>query len=303
MRKWFFILTFLATIFVGSGSEAISIDQGLFSLRLMPGESVTKTITITNTDTIERTYRLVLQDFTATDESGTPTFISESEPRLTSTLDGWITWSENTLKLIAGESREVAFTIHVPAEAAVGGHYGALLFASTASNEQGGAIESRMGPLIVLAVGPAERSALTVVSFVTERTIMSHLPAVFATRLQNSGLTPVAAKGSVTITNLFGTPSAVLDFNASGGHVLPQSRRQFQTAWQRQEVPAQTAEVVKEWKNFGFGYYTAWLTLEDGTGDVISAQTSFWIIPWQLIGLSVLFVLALFGFLRRQKSL
>ncbi|MEK7665727.1 MAG: DUF916 domain-containing protein [Patescibacteria group bacterium] len=295
-----FSISLIVLVSIAFVARAVIIDQGLFSLRMMPGESRTETVLITNTDTVPRRYRLVLRDFIATDETGVPQFISESEPRLASSLVDWISWPEDEISLVAGESREVPFTIIVPTEADFGGYYGALLFNSSLESQQGGVIESSIGSLIVLTVGEVQNADLELTAFKAEQKIWSHLPVSFLVRTKNVGSIPVAPTGRITITNLLGSSSTVLDVNPSGGNVLNAQTRQFETVWQRVEVTKDSMEIVKEWKNFGFGYYTAWLMLEDGSGEVTSARASFWVIPWQLISLAFLVFVMLLAMTRRK---
>lgn len=108
---------------------------------------------------------------------------------------------------------------------------------------------------------------------------------------QNSGTVHLKPQGVIRVTNMFGGTSAVIPVNAAGGNVLPDSNRVYSAKWQKAELPENASELVKEWKNFGFGPYTATLILNYGeTNQVVSAETSFWVMPWMLV---VLFIILL----------
>ncbi len=58
-------------------------------------------------------------------------------------------------------------------------------------------------------------------------------------------------------------------------------------------MDASSSEWSKEWHNFAFGRYTAELAVTYGsTNKLITAKTSFWVIPWMvtLAGLAVLVI-------------
>ena len=291
------LLFFFFALLLPQSVSALTIQPSSFFYELSPGAEVSGIVTIQNEASEARTYHLVLQDVTSTDEEGTPEFFAEGVVTETS-LASWLSFPSENMTLAAGETRDVLFTIHVPDGAESGGYYGALLFSSS-QGEAESRLETRVGPLILVSVG-AEEAQLELVDFSTERSWYGHLPATFTLHLRNDGVVPVQPTGTITISNMLGSTASVLALNEDGARVLPGVTRRLASSWQRQEVTADSAEVVKEWKNFGFGYYTAWLTVENGAGDVITGRTSFWVIPWQLLlGACLLIALVLFVCRRR----
>ncbi|MFH1433812.1 MAG: hypothetical protein ABIG32_02870, partial [Candidatus Uhrbacteria bacterium] len=64
-------------------------------------------------------------------------------------------------------------------------------------------------------------------------------------------------------------------------------------------LPDDTLEIVKEFKNFAFGRYTAELLFVDDPGGANYVRTvSFWVIPWQLIIVVVVLLLLLVGLVK-----
>ncbi len=151
-------------------------------------------------------------------------------------------------------------------------------------------VNTEVGTLVFLNVPGDARTEGSLASF-DAPPIVSHLPEVFATRVHNSGQTTLVPTGSIVVTNMFGAESAQLTLNPDNARVLEGSTRRFETTWQKTEVPNETPEIVREWKNFGFGYYRATLALQIGEGQTINAQTTFWVIPWQLILTAVILIL------------
>ena len=103
----------------------------------------------------------------------------------------------------------------------------------------------------------------------------------------------------------------MLDANVSQGNVLPGSIRRFEIVWNELNEDSVSSKdkdtdkdtpVVKEGEKIGFfqavkmqkenfaiGKYTANLDLDYSDGDkkTASSQTSFWVIPWQILSLVI----------------
>lgn len=273
------LFSFFALL-LGTPVHAFTIQPPSFFYELAPSEEATGIVRIQNDTDYEVTYRPLLQDVTSVDEDGTPIFFDEGVVTPTS-LVSWLEFETVEITLVAGESRDLPFTIRVPSEGAFGGYYGALLFSSFQGKDEN-QIETRVGTLLVLSVAESPRS-VEIDSFYVEHSWFQHLPVTFVTRLRNDGQSPAQPTGTITITNMLGSTTSVLTFNESGAHIFPGTVRRLQSTWQRIEVPAEANEIIKEWKNFGFGYYTAWLSLTGEGGEAKIASLNFWVIPWQII--------------------
>lgn len=290
------LLSFIFLL-LGPPVQALTVQPSSFFYELAPAEETTGAVRIQNDTDNEVTYRPLLQDVTSVDEDGTPIFFDEGVTTPTSLIN-WLEFETTAITLTAGESRNLPFTIRVPADAYFGGYYGALLFSSSQGNDEN-RIETRVGALIVLSVteGPSD---VEIDSFSVEHSWFQHLPVTFVTRLRNDVESPVRPAGTITITTMLGSTAAVLPFNESGAHVLPGTVRRLENTWQQAEVPAEASEIVKEWKNFGFGYYTAWLSLTNESGEAKIVHLNFWVIPWQII-MGLGFILSVIVFLCRSR--
>lgn len=303
-RKIIFILFALVfAVLKPSGfAEATSIWPLSLELTAAPGESVTGSVLLTNNSTATTNYLPTKRDFSAsTDESGTPIFAS-ADTVLPNALSAWIDTSEETIALVPGESREVHFTIHVPEIAQPGGYYTALLFAENTTVGQV-SVNSQIGALVFLTVTGEAQVQGSLIAFDAPKKIVFHLPEHFSTRIANSGQTTLKPSGSIVIENMLGQESANLNFNTQSARVLQNSTRHFETIWQKVELPSGTSELVAEWKNFGFGPYRATLALNlEPNEQVINAQTTFWVIPWQLIALSIGLILIIILLAKRRHQ-
>lgn len=280
------ILTSLAPL---EAAHAITYNPIKVSLEGDPGEILSGTINVSNNQSIPVTMNPIVLDFTSTreDEKGIPNF--DVPTNYLYGLKDWVTFENAGQILAPGASAELRYLIQIPMDASPGGHYGAVLFQERDEEIAPGdavaiGITGLTGPLLLLRVNGDVTEEGTVLEFYRDKTWYSSLPTALFTRFQNGGSVHLQPSGFISVTNMWGNEVARLNVNEEQGNVLPGTVRRFDNTWQRTELPADTAEIVKEWKNFGFGKYRAELTFVYGTGNVtLDAAQSFWIIPWQLI--------------------
>jgi len=270
--------------------SALTISPVLIEYEVEPGDAIVGSVKLSNETEATETYYPSVQDFVSTDEtSGSPSFVGMADTR---SLVKWVSFTRTSYTLEPGESVFVAYNLVIPQEALPGGYTGALLFSSSPGEvgEGLGAVGAT-GPLLLVRVAGDLVEKGSVTDFSVKQDSSTSLPVDFAIRFQNDGNVQVKPSGVIRITNMFGGTAAVIPVNEAGGNVLASSARQFSASWQKTELPDGASELVKEWKNFGFGPYTATLILNYGeSNQVSSATTTFWVMPWMLV---VLFVILL----------
>ena len=140
--------------------------------------------------------------------------------------------------------------------------------------------------------------------FRSEASSYTHLPAVFTLRVENMGSVHQKPVGQIFIKNFLGRQVASVQVNADSRNVLPNSARVFRAVWQKETVADTTSEFAKEWSNFALGPYTATVVLNYGSrGQTVTANASFWVLPWMvfflyLVLLSLLVALLWIGLKR-----
>jgi len=184
----------------------------------------------------------------------------------------------------------------VPANADPGGHYAVVFFGNQPSMAQGGSIglSGKLGTLILLTVAGdiVEQGRIVSFDLTNPRSFYEHLPISFTALFENTGNVHLMPHGEITITNMFGRTSDRIPFNkepiGGGKNVLPNTSRHLEAVWTKGplEVKAQNFidTVNVEFHNFALGRYTAALDLHYGpSNQAAAANTTFWVIPWQLI--------------------
>lgn len=265
------------------------VEPGRNEVILDRGQHVTKYISITNRINKTVNYVLSKEDLVGSDSPDTPVRLLGDEKGPYSIKD-FIQPEVDSFSLKFGEKITIAVDISVPEEAEPRGYYGALIISTTpglnedgtVTNEaKGGArIVSRIGSLFLVKVNGEGREESSLHDFKTigpKRTIFTNPPEGFEVALKNTGTVHLVPYGTVTIKNMVGKTVDILPINAYFS--LPDSIRYIQTTWD---------------KKFGFGRYTADLSLYKGYGtENAQATIAFWILPWKIIIIVVLSILIL----------
>jgi hypothetical protein len=271
-------------------ASAITLSPPQMDFTVNPGDVVADVLRLYNETGHPVKLRLEAWNFTQKegDElSGTPDFYSANENRTGYELSSWLEFDEEEFILGPQERTNKQISIRVPANASPGGYFGALHVRMGAVDEEfepQGASVSLVGytaSLIFLRVQGENIEDLDVAQFSGDRYTYSHLPVDLRIRLQNSGSVHLRPVGNVFITDMFGRQVASLEFNSKFSSVLPGMARRFDVRWTRRNLPEGTSEYQQQLKNFGFGKYEALLVVNYGEDNsVISAEYSFWVLPW-----------------------
>ncbi len=310
----------LAGLSVHHSAQALSLVPPSLEYSVKPGDVVADQVKLYNEQDQSMTVTPSSANFGAKDETGQPDFTFDAP---SADLASWITLDTSPLTIKPSDRATIAFTITVPKNAEPGGHYAGIFFATGAPKEGQVAVQSKIGTLIILSVAGNEKELASIVETGVNNAqkTLSRLPVSFFARIRNTGNVHVRPEGSVTIKNMFGRVSAVIPVNDVRGAVLPKSIRRFEMSWSKgadvcDQEPDGTSkpcgffqQVGAEWRNFGFGTYTASFDLTYGkTSKALSDSVSFMIIPWRLLlveflALVLLVVVFLFGIRRYNRAI
>lgn len=280
-----------ATPVAAQNSAGIGVSPAIIepNEQLEPGATITRTITISNLESRERTLFLVPRVIERFDRSSTPIFADRSDESTGLEIVDWISLSTEELTLAAGGEETVTVTIAVPESAPPGSHFAGIRIAADAPRlrESGAGISYGVSGIVSVVVAGETSARASIRAFATDKFIYGTKEVTFSARVENEGNVLVQPNGFVQINNMFGTEVASLDVNNSLARVVPGNERTFQVEWQEE--------------NPGFGRYEALITLSyesDEGSRTITSTVSFWILPTNIIypALGVLAVLLLIVF-------
>lgn len=271
--------------------HAVTVSPIVVEYDLDPGKAAAGNLKITNEGSSAEVFYPVAADCVAANDQGQPKCMLDG--RATNSLISWVSFDKKMVALEPGESESVNFNIAVPKTAAPGGYYGGLFFSTSSDKKtvEGLSTNSAVGPLLLLTVNGNVTVKGKMTDFSVKQPSGSSLPVNFAIEFANQGTVHVKPTGYVKIDNMFGSTVAVLPINRPENpndrahSVLPGSSFLFNTAWDKMPGvdPKRASEFQKEWKNFGFGPYTATAVLSYGDKLVEQKSVQFWVMPYLLI--------------------
>lgn len=301
-----FILCSIALLLVPFLSQATSLSPSVLEISGSRGGIVDSTFMIFNPGASEQMYFLDLLGFQPTDETGTPSFL----PKETQSdgLVSWIDFPFSEITVPAQSKIEVPFQVVIPDDVSSGGYYAAIT-ASTAPTDivatNGAIVEAKTAILVLFTVEGETVEKLELLDFrILEKG--GSLPlGSYQFRVQNQGNVHLTPRGEIRVSNLFGRTIASMDTNSAEGRVLPASTRLFTESFEEEWDLTWLQAAGYQLRYLMFGPLTAELTLSYGTDEILSAQTSFWLIPWELISLvfaTILLLLVVYRGLKRVSS-
>jgi len=307
MRGYVFLSALVVSLLTPiSYISALTISPVTVEVSGDPGVTLRGELELFNEQNLPKTFYSSFENFEPSGETGSPRFVGAG-PGLAQWLD-----TTDQIVLQSNETIKVPYTITIPADAEPGGYFAAIFWGeqnpdTLAAGEL--AIGGRLGVLILLRVNGAIEEGAGIIDFAPAdgAWLRAHVPVEFSYRFNNTGGDRVVPEGSVRITNLFGQEVATFDANPQRGSVLPASTRRYGVTWSSGAAPQPEASfgalLAHEWQQFRLGWYRAELTLNwqhDG-GDVLRATTSVMLIPWRLLLVGLVILVAGLGVLRQYN--
>lgn len=264
---------------ISFAQASLSISPLKHELTIENGKERSEIIKVTNNSDTPVTLYTSKEDFIAGDDTGTPTFVKPQDQTSDEySLSNWIRIENENITLAARETREVRFTVTVPANGEPGGHYGAIFFSPGAPSGAQVAVVQRLGVLVLINVPGDIRIAGSLESFqigkklenaFTPTNDFRSFPIAFETKFKNEGNTHLKPTGKIELVDENGetlknvgkesivSPAGafigekMVDYipvNDGLGNVLPKSERRFESVWEGfgyQELQADGTKMVK----------------------------------------------------------
>lgn len=291
-----------STVTGGSGN-GLKVSPVTTNLVINKGETKVVTVYVQNVTKSSITLQAIINDFTSSDnESGQPALLLDPNQYAPShSLKRYVAPIDN-FTLQPGEQKGVSASITIPQSAAAGGYYGAVRFAPASTTSGGNVtLSASVGSLILVKVPGDFKEDLKLLSM-DVRTSPEESPRVVFTgssglvaaiRFQNQGDVQEQPFGKVLLKQ-GDKQLASFEINNTTprGNVLPDSTRKFTINLDKVGFFGQYTLVG----NFGYG----------SNGQLLSGQTTFYVIPVALIiavvALLLVILFAIFGLPRMVKA-
>lgn len=283
------IITIISTHPTHAADVSIVVSPPRFDIEGQPGEIVQKTLKVTNNDPDrELILKAFPVDFLVQDDQGTPIKVSESASGRY-LASPWFTLERDELVLAPKTTEQLTVIITIPKDALPGGHYSGVFFEPITSRGQKLTISytaAQVGSLFGITVpGDIKYDAL-IKDFKVKNYLSEFGPINFETIIENQSDTHIRPVSTIVIHDMIGRKLANLALNEL--NIFPYASRNLTGTW----------DTV-----WGFGRYTATLSLTYGPNLETSRTLYFWIMPYRLIAavlIVLLVLLVLFIVVRRH---
>jgi len=299
----FLALSFAIYLISAHPAQAIVVSPVTVEHELAPGMSATGNVRVSNDTNEEETYYVSIQTFIAKGEEGEQQYLPETD---VAGLPSWFSLSTKSITLQPKESKEFEYTINVPPNGEPGGHYATLFFSTTPSDGPGSnvGIAAKTGIIFLVNVTGDIKESAVIESFTANNNIVSHLPEFMSLRIRNDGSVHLRPEGVLAVRNMWGGIVARVAANPNKSAILPNSVRRLNVWWAKSNDIDNSGtffgELKNEWKNFGFGRYSATVDVYYGSKKtpLVPKTVTFWVIPWRLLTVFIIIALILMGIMQ-----
>lgn len=307
----FLLLTFLFTtrpIFAQQQPLDLTASPVFFEFSTEKGATLKDKIRVRNNTAASISLQVGLQRLAP----GANSEVELSDPKTGDEFVSWLNIENQTINARPREWTDIPFTIKIP-ETAAFGYYFAFLLTQAPPEQEAGTAKVAGGvavPVLLNVKAPGAIAKGELLEFKPKVFINEYLPVEFSARISNTGNVHIKPRGNIFIRGAGGKDLAILEVNQALGSVLPQAARSFESAWTdgflvREPGEGGKTKLTINWNkltDFRIGRYSAYLlaVYDDGTKDVaFEGTTAFWVIPYKLIGGTLLALLALIFAIRK----
>lgn len=275
--------------------QALEISPTVLNLTADPGDNIEAKISLRDIIATSVVVSSQLNDFTAKGDDGTPQLLLDEGQSSPYALKQWIDpIPEVTLK--PKQVQSVPVTIRVPKDAAPGGYYAVVRYTTRAPEikDTGVALSLSLGTLIFLRVNGDAKEELAIDQFYASKDASSGwlfeaAPVDFSVKFKNSGNVHEQPTGQIVITDMYNNKVATVNVNLRRDNILPSSSRKF--------TQALDSAVIGD--KILFGQYKAEIKVTYGaSGQTLTSNLSFWVIPWRTIILGIILLVSAFFAIR-----
>lgn len=265
----FVILNFIFSQEARATDISLVVSPPRTDLAIKPGETLQKTIKVTNTSSEELILSAEAIDFIVNDDAGTPIKVTtEASGRFLASP--WFTLETSELVVPPKETSTLTVIITAPKDALPGGHYAGIFFEPKERRGEKKTVSytnAQVGSLFALNVEGDIKYDAVIKDFSVKNYLSEFGPIDFSLTLENQSDTHISPETSIVVTDMLGRKFEPIKLDSI--NIFPFTGR------------TQTARWEQIW---GFGKYVATVSVVYGpSGAITSRDLPFYIIPYRLI--------------------
>lgn len=264
---------------------SIGMAPNSLVLNLKPGEKHSGDITIWNLGHNSTKYTVSIDGFRQIEnKAGTAIRLpKEEEKNSPYSASSWITTNKQDITLIPNKNEKLLFEIKVPLDIAYG-EYNAMISFISENNQHssttGAQTTLSSGVPILIKIGDNFIEKAQLLDFSTPQKTYEKPNLDFHTQIKNIGNTHISPVGEIVLTNIFNQEVGRIQFNPNRKSILRENTGTYETNWTTRQILSKENKVI-------LGPIKANLTItyrayQPGFAP-LTAQLSFWIIPWRII--------------------
>jgi len=269
------------------------VGPGRTEVRINPGETVTRYITVANRIASGRAFSFSVEDMSGTAD-GSENVVLLGDQSGPYSLRDYISFPTEAVTLDLNTRATIPVTISMPPDAEPGGYYGAVLVSThevlTEDSATGARspMIARVGTLFFITVPGASDVAgeLLDVSTTNQQVWYQSGPVDINILFENKGSVHLNPYGEVRVTNMLGDEVGFVKLDP--WFVLPKSLRVREITWDRE---------------FLLGRYNFTVQVNRGYEDIVDTRSFvIWVLPWKIVlgvFVAIFFVLFIIRFFFR----
>ena len=300
----FFSLTLFFTKNLYAKSLSIGTAPTFEMFQLEPSQIYKDNFTVWNLETSTTTYYVKVSSFKQIqNQPGSAIFLTkEEDAKNLYSASSWVEVDQEVLELIPNRNITVDYTITVPDELAPGEYSAEIYFSSEEAEKQDETATYSVlssGIPILITIGDDYAESAEILDFYSTKKIYEKPNyTTLITRIQNLGDTHITPKGDIVLSNLFNQEVGRINFNDMNQSILRGNTGDYESNWDLDKYINEgkialgpiTAETVILYRRNNPGF------------SILSATTTFWIIPWKLIILILTVIIVMYVVFKLKKK-
>lgn len=281
----FLFLPLLFTKYTHAKPLSIGLAPTFEMLQLEPGEIYNGSFTVWNLETANITYHLKISSFRQVqNQPGTAIYLTKEEDvKNPYSASSWVEVDQKILELVPNRNVSIDYTITVPNDSTPGEYSAEIYFSSEEVDKEDFTAAYNVlasGIPILITIGDDYAESAEILDFYSAKKVYERANfTTLITRIQNLGDTHITPKGDIVLTNLFNQEVGRITFNDNDQSILRGDNGEYESNWDLNKYINEgkvalgpiSAETVILYRRNNPGY------------SILSASTTFWIIPWKLI--------------------